>query len=242
MFETALLINRSQGRRSGRLAIAVGVHVALIAGVVVAQYWKVDAVQAQDTVEPYIHVGLPPPPPPVGNPDHVKPAAPVHAHDVVVPTPVVPTTTPTPEQPTDVPNDVPVTTTPEVPTDDNTGSSGPINGNGSQNGSEDGVYGSFSDGPVQIRAGITPPEVITRVAPIYTEGARRTHVQGVVILQATIDAQGNVGEVKIEKALPFGLDDNAVAAVKLWKFRPAHDQNGRPIAVYFRLTVDYHLN
>ena len=76
MFETALLINRNQGRRSGRLAIAVGVHVALIAGIVVGQYWKVDAVQAQETVEPFIRVPLPPPPP--VNPDP-KAAAPVRA-------------------------------------------------------------------------------------------------------------------------------------------------------------------
>ncbi len=44
--------------------------------------------------------------------------------------------------------------------------------------------------------------------------------------------------VQVMKPLPFGLDDAAVQAVRQWCFTPATLQ-GRPVPVYFRLTVHF---
>ena len=72
------------------------------------------------------------------------------------------------------------------------------------------------------------------------EAARRARITGVVIVETIIDKQGNVDNVRVLKALPMGLDNAAVEAVKKWKFKPA-TLNGRPVNVYFVLTVNFQL-
>jgi len=85
---------------------------------------------------------------------------------------------------------------------------------------------------------VTPPVVIDRVQPVYTETARRARVQGIVIVEAIISRTGQVENVRVLKGLPMGLDQAAVDAVKRWRFRPA-TQGGRPVNVYFILTVNF---
>ena len=54
------------------------------------------------------------------------------------------------------------------------------------------------------------------------------------------DEQGNVTNVEVLKGLPMGLAEAAVSAVKQWQFKPA-TLNGKPVAVYFNLTVNFQL-
>ncbi|MGK2858383.1 MAG: energy transducer TonB, partial [Thermoanaerobaculia bacterium] len=103
-----------------------------------------------------------------------------------------------------------------------------------------GTLGGVGDQPLRVGGNVKPPEVVFRVEPNYTEGARRARVQGVVILEAIIDANGNVSEVRVLKPLAEGLGDEAVKAVRQWKFRPG-TQNGRPVPVIFSLTVNFRL-
>jgi len=49
-----------------------------------------------------------------------------------------------------------------------------------------------------------------------------------------------VTNVRVLKGLPMGLDQAAVDAVKNWRFRPA-TLNGRPVSVYYSLTVNFRL-
>ena len=72
------------------------------------------------------------------------------------------------------------------------------------------------------------------------EIARKARIQGVVIVEAIIDKEGNVTNVKILKGLPMGLDSAASDAVSKWKFRPA-TLNGKPVAVIYNLTVNFRL-
>ena len=99
---------------------------------------------------------------------------------------------------------------------------------------------SEPDGPIQVGGDVKAPEKISSVQPSYTEIARKARIQGVVIVQAIIDKQGNVTNVKVLKGLPMGLDEAAVDAIKQWKFKPA-TLNGRPVTVYFNLTVNFKL-
>ena len=95
-------------------------------------------------------------------------------------------------------------------------------------------------GPIIVAGDVVPPEKITAPQPQYTEMARKARIQGVVIVQAIIDKQGEVTNVKVLKGLPMGLDQAAVDAVKRWRFEPA-TLNGKPVSVYYNLTVNFRI-
>jgi len=97
-----------------------------------------------------------------------------------------------------------------------------------------------SDGPLRVGGDVKAPVVMKRVEPQYNELARHARVQGVVIVEAVIDKNGNVDKVNVLKGLPMGLSDAAIEAVKEWKFRPA-TLNGQPVDVIFNLTVNFTL-
>jgi len=92
--------------------------------------------------------------------------------------------------------------------------------------------------PFRVGGDVRRPEKISGSPPVYTVEARKDRVTGVVILEAIIDEQGNVTDVKVLKGLPAGLDQAAVKAVETWKFRPA-TLDGRPVPVYYTLTVNF---
>ncbi len=96
------------------------------------------------------------------------------------------------------------------------------------------------EGPIRVGGDVTRPEKISGPNPQYTEIARKARIQGVVIVEAIIDKGGNVTNVKVLKPLPMGLDQAAVDAVKKWKFKPA-TLNGKPVDVYYNLTVNFRL-
>jgi protein TonB len=59
-------------------------------------------------------------------------------------------------------------------------------------------------------------------------------------VQAIVTKEGDVQDVKVLKGLPMGLDAAAAEAVKKWKFKPA-TLNGKPVDVYYNLTVNFTL-
>lgn len=101
-----------------------------------------------------------------------------------------------------------------------------------------GTPGGTGDTPVRVGGNVKAPIIVTRVDPVYTEIARRARIQGIVIIEAVIDRNGNVTEARILKALPMGLDQSALNAVRQWKFKPG-TLNGNPVPVYYNLTVNF---
>ena len=95
-------------------------------------------------------------------------------------------------------------------------------------------------GPIRVGGDVKAPEKVSYPSPVYTEIARKARITGVVIVEAIIDKEGNVTNVKVLKGLPMGLDQAAVDAVKRWKFKPA-TLNGKPVAVIYNLTVNFQL-
>lgn len=94
--------------------------------------------------------------------------------------------------------------------------------------------------PLEVNGSVLPPRKIHAPWPPYTEEARKSRIQGVVILEAIIDAMGNVTEVKVLKGLPEGLTDSAVASIRKWRFKPA-TLDGRPVPVFFNLSIRFSL-
>jgi TonB family protein len=70
--------------------------------------------------------------------------------------------------------------------------------------------------------------------------ARMAKYQGVVVVQAIIDAQGLPRDLKVIQPLGMGLDEKALEAVRQYRFKPA-TLNGHPVAVHENIEVDFHI-
>jgi TonB family protein len=53
-------------------------------------------------------------------------------------------------------------------------------------------------------------------------------VHGEVVVEVTIDAEGNVVEEKLLRGVGYGVDEKVIAAIQGWHFQPA-TRNGVPI-------------
>jgi TonB family protein len=68
---------------------------------------------------------------------------------------------------------------------------------------------------------VHPPAILKRVEPEYTQQARAAGLQGQVVLTLVVDEQGMPRNIRVIKSLGMGLDECAVNALKMWRFRPA---------------------
>jgi TonB family protein len=94
-------------------------------------------------------------------------------------------------------------------------------------------------GPVRVGGDIKEPKKIRDVKPVYPEDAKAAGVQGIVIIEAIIDENGDVKSAKVLRSVP-GLDDAAVGAVMQWKFTQTL-LNGTPVQVLMTVTVNFSL-
>lgn len=96
--------------------------------------------------------------------------------------------------------------------------------------------------PVAIRlsSGIRAPQRVVNVTPAYPGAARLAHVEGIVIIEATIDEQGNVKRAQVLRSIPL-LDEAALTAVRQWKFTPTQ-LNGIAVPIVMTVTVNFKLD
>ena len=86
---------------------------------------------------------------------------------------------------------------------------------------------------------IQAPTKVTEVAPVYPPIALAARKSGLVILEAVIDEEGTVRQVKVLRSDPL-FDRAAMDAVKQWRFT-ATRLNGQPIPVVMTVTVGFNL-
>lgn len=94
--------------------------------------------------------------------------------------------------------------------------------------------------PIRQSAGVQQSLLIHRVQPEYPELARRARIQGIVLLQAIVDEEGNVTELKVLSGHPL-LRQSAVEAVRQWKYTPTL-LSGEPVPVITTVSVIFKLN
>lgn len=95
---------------------------------------------------------------------------------------------------------------------------GPGQGSGLGAGTGGGTGGGF----YRPGSGVSQPELVSQVKPQYTTEAMRAKIQGKVWLEVVILPDGRPGTIKIVRSLDrtFGLDEEAIKAMRLWRFRP----------------------
>ena len=113
-------------------------------------------------------------------------------------------------------------------------------GEGSGSGIGPGSGGGTGGGPYRQGSGITAPALLREVKPDYTEEARRRGVEGDVILEIIVRADGSVTGVKVRQGLGAGLDQRAADAVRQWRFSPARRQ-GQAVDVVVEVAVEFKL-
>jgi TonB family protein len=112
--------------------------------------------------------------------------------------------------------------------------SGPGLGPGSGGGTGGGVYRPGN--------GVSVPRILREVKPQYTADAMRAKIQGLVELEAVVLPDGSVGEVRVVRSLDavFGLDQEAIKAVRQWRFVPG-TRLGQPVAVLVGVELTFTL-
>jgi len=94
--------------------------------------------------------------------------------------------------------------------------------------------------PLPVGGKIKAPARTKYVAPLYPDIARSARLQGIVILEAVIGADGKVEHARVMRSQPL-LDEAALAAVRAWEYTPTL-LNGRPTPVIMTVTVQFRLS
>ena len=87
--------------------------------------------------------------------------------------------------------------------------------------------------------GVVAPRLVKDEKPNYTAAAMQEKIAGRVLLEVVVNADGKVGDVRVTQSLDreYGLDDQAVAAVKQWEFKPGtRDGVAIPVVVKIEMT------
>jgi protein TonB len=75
---------------------------------------------------------------------------------------------------------------------------------------------------------------------VYTDEGRRRSVEGEVVMEVVVRADGSVGQVRVLQGLGSGLNERAADAVRQWRFAPAR-RFGQPVDVLVEVAVEFRL-
>lgn len=82
--------------------------------------------------------------------------------------------------------------------------------------------------------------LLTQFEPDSNDFAQAAGIVGMSQYHAVVEPDGTVGEVVVSRPIGFGLDENAVAAIRKAKFQPAI-KDGKPVAVMLNLDVSFRI-
>ena len=102
-----------------------------------------------------------------------------------------------------------------------------------------GAGASNADGSAATRVD-TKPVRLSAPNPRYTEAARANGIQGSVVLRVLVGEDGYVNAIRVVRGLPDGLTEQAIAAARLSKFKPAM-KDGKPVPNWVVLEINFNI-
>jgi protein TonB len=93
------------------------------------------------------------------------------------------------------------------------------------------------EGPVKSGGRVQEPKLIASAVPVYPQSAKNAGIQGDVVIEATIDKDGNVAGMRVISG-PAMLRQAALDALRKWKYEPSK-LDGQPISVQLTVTLKF---
>ena len=91
--------------------------------------------------------------------------------------------------------------------------------------------------PQRVSQGVTDGDLVKKVQPVYPTQAVQMHLEGTVVLEATIGKDGSIRNVRTVSGSPV-LARAASDAVRQWKYHPS-TLNGEPIEVERQISIAF---
>jgi protein TonB len=234
-----------------KMPVSIALHAGALALLIVVPLFFAESVDLKELGGKYGLIGVAPPPPPAAPPPapvvvrapHTK-VVPMQAR-LTMPTVVPKTISTAPEEP---PPDVPVTGDPNgvvggIPGGQGMGVLGGILGGVSTNAAAvpppPGPSPPAGKRVYMVGGNIHPPRQVVATKPEYPMIARSAKIQGIVMLKAEIDEEGNVVALQAVSGHPL-LIPAALKCVSQWKYEPTL-LNGTPISVRLIVEVTFNL-
>lgn len=79
----------------------------------------------------------------------------------------------------------------------------------------------------EVKPQVVPADITFKPTPVYTEEARKLHIEGEVLLEVVFEASGKLRVQRVIRGLGHGLDEAAVQAAEQIRFKPAL-RDGQP--------------
>jgi TonB family protein len=115
-------------------------------------------------------------------------------------------------------------------------------GSGNGPGIGPGSGGGFGGGAYRGGSGVIPPTLLKKVRPNYTADALRLGLEGTVALEVVVSRDGVPVEIRVTRSLdPNGLDDEAILAVREWRFIPGRIGE-TPVDVLVNILLDFRIS
>ncbi len=92
---------------------------------------------------------------------------------------------------------------------------------------------------IRVSSSVSRGLLIRQVAPVYPDAARRAHIEGVVLLAATINKEGRVADLQLISG-PKELATAAIGAVQQWRYKP-YLLSGDPVEVDTQIQINFQL-
>jgi TonB family protein len=96
------------------------------------------------------------------------------------------------------------------------------------------------EGVFRVGGGVTAPNLLSKQEPFYSAEARAAKLQGTVVLYVEIGEDGIARNIRVTRPMGFGLDQEAVRAVRRWRFKPGV-REGQPVVVAATIEVNFRL-